>query len=317
MWDKKRGDSRVKELEPSLENLSTIEWESKAREDQDALSNDLINMYLKEIGHIKMLSRDEEIKLANVIKLAKNTTDEKLIKDAKLARDKMIEANLRLVVSNAKKYLYSQIDFMDLISEGNLGLIKAVDKYDVDKGFKFSTYATWWIRQSITRSIADNGRTIRLPVHIHETLHKIKRAKIEYLKKTGKEATPALISKMTKIPIHKVQWLSIHIDQIISINAKYGDESDAEIGDFIKDENLNPHEYYEQKIIEDTVIEMLSILTEREQMVMKMRYGISEDTHTLEAIGNKLNISRERVRQIEGKALKKLKIYHQQKNVVE
>src|SRR5690554_3657992 len=317
MWDKKRGDSRVKELEPSLENLSTIEWESKAREDQDALSNDLINMYLKEIGHIKMLSRDEEIKLANVIKLAKNTTDEKLIKDAKLARDKMIEANLRLVVSNAKKYLYSQIDFMDLISEGNLGLIKAVDKYDVDKGFKFSTYATWWIRQSITRSIADNGRTIRLPVHIHETLHKIKRAKIEYLKKTGKEATPALISKMTKIPIHKVQWLSIHIDQIISINAKYGDESDAEIGDFIKDENLNPHEYYEQKIIKDTVIEMLSILTEREQMVMKMRYGISEDTHTLEAIGNKLNISRERVRQIEGKALKKLKIYHQQKNVVE
>lgn len=317
MWDKKRGDSRVKELEPSLENLSTIEWESKAREDQDALSNDLINMYLKEIGHIKMLSRDEEIKLANIIKLAKNTTDEKLIKDAKLARDKMIEANLRLVVSNAKKYLYSQIDFMDLISEGNLGLIKAVDKYDVDKGFKFSTYATWWIRQSITRSIADNGRTIRLPVHIHETLHKIKRAKIEYLKKTGKEATPALISKMTKIPIHKVQWLSIHIDQIISINAKYGDESDAEIGDFIKDENLNPHEYYEQKIIEDTVIEMLSILTEREQMVMKMRYGISEDTHTLEAIGNKLNISRERVRQIEGKALKKLKIYHQQKNVVE
>ena len=294
----------MQELEPSLENLSIIEWETKEIDDHDVLSNDSINIYLKEIGHIKMLTRSEEIELANIMKLAKNSSDQKLIKDAQLARDKMIVANLRLVVSNAKKYLYSRMDLLDLISEGNLGLIKAVDKYDVDKGFKFSTYATWWIRQSITRSIADNGRTIRLPVHIHESLHKIKRAKKEYFNQTGLEASPKEISKMTKISISKVNWLSMNIDQMISIHTKLDGETDSEIGDFIKDDHLNPHEYYEQKIIEDTVIEMLSILTEREQRVMRMRYGISEDPHTLEAIGNKLNISRERVRQIEGKALK-------------
>jgi len=304
------------EYEPSLENLSAIEWESKSNKTNDVLSNDSINMYLKEIGHFKVLSRTEEIRLAKTIKLGKSSNDEKVLSAAKKARDLMIMSNLRLVVSNVKKYMYSQIDFMDLISEGNLGLIKAVDKYEVDKGFKFSTYATWWIRQSIMRSIADNGRTIRLPVHIHDSLSKIKRAKNKYFKETGLEASPTEISKMTGIPLDKVHWLSTHINQIISINTKIGNEEYTEIGDFIKDNNLNPHEYYGEKIIEDSVTEMLSILSEREQTIMKMRYGISENLNTLEEIGNKLNLSRERVRQIENKALKKLRAFHEQKNSI-
>lgn len=307
----------MQEIEPSLEVLSTIEWKSNDKEDDDVILDDSVKMYLKEIGNIKMLSRNEEIELANTIKLAKNSKDAEVLNRAIKARNKMIESNLRLVVSNAKRYLYSQIDFMDLVSEGNLGLIKAVDKFEVDKGFKFSTYATWWIRQAISRFIADYGRTIRLPVHIHETLTLIKRIKQDYYKNNGLEASDEIVSEISKIPLKKVKWLSTHIDHIISISTKVGDEEDSEIGDFIEDDGINPHEYYKQRITEDAVYDMLNQLSEREQVVIKLRYGIDSNMHTLEEIGKKLKLSRERVRQIEGKALKKLRNYHQQKNVVE
>ena len=260
--------------------------------------DDPVRMYLKEIGKVPLLSAEEEIELAKRMEAG----DEE-------AKKKLCEANLRLVVSIAKRYVGRGMLFLDLIQEGNLGLIKAVDKFDWRKGYKFSTYATWWIRQAITRSIADQARTIRIPVHMVETINKLIRVSRQLLQELGREPSPEEIAKEMDITEEKVREILKIAQEPVSLETPIGEEEDSHLGDFIPDDDVPaPAEAAAFTMLKEQLIEVLDTLTEREQKVLTLRFGL-EDGHarTLEEVGRQFDVTRERIRQIEAKALRKLR----------
>jgi len=260
--------------------------------------DDPVRMYLKEIGKVSLLSGDEEIELAKRMELG----DEE-------AKGRLCEANLRLVVSIAKRYVGRGMLFLDLIQEGNLGLIKAVDKFDWRKGYKFSTYATWWIRQAITRSIADQARTIRIPVHMVETINKLIRISRQLLQEFGREPTPEEIAEEMDISVEKVREILKIAQEPVSLETPIGEEEDSHLGDFIPDEDVPaPAEAAAFSMLKEQLIEVLDTLTEREQKVLKLRFGLEDGrARTLEEVGKRFDVTRERIRQIEAKALRKLR----------
>jgi len=264
----------------------------------NAAMDDPVKVYLKEIGRIPLLTAEEEIELA--IKISED--DEK-------AKKRLAEANLRLVVSIAKRYVGRGMQFLDLIQEGNLGLIKAVDKFDYTKGFKFSTYATWWIRQAITRAIADQARTIRIPVHMVETINKVKKAKTQLLHMSGHEPTPEEISEFLEMPVDKVREILRVAQDPVSLETPIGEEEDSHLGDFIPDdEALAPADAASMSILKEQLAEVLKTLTPREEKVLSLRFGLDDgNPKTLEEVGKEFNVTRERIRQIEAKALRKLR----------
>ncbi len=260
--------------------------------------DDPVRMYLKEIGKVPLLTADEELELAKRMEEG----DEE-------AKKKLCEANLRLVVSIAKRYVGRGMQFLDLIQEGNLGLIKAVDKFDWHKGFKFSTYATWWIRQAITRSIADQARTIRIPVHMVETINKQIRITRQLLQELGRDPSPEEIAKEMEIPVEKVREISKIAQEPVSLETPIGEEEDSHLGDFIPDEDVpSPADAAAFSMLKDQLNEVLATLTDREQEVLRLRFGLDDGRQrTLEEVGQQFNVTRERIRQIEAKALRKLR----------
>ena len=270
--------------------------------------NDPMKIYLKDIGSVPLLSFEEEIELAKQIEQG----DQK-------AKDRLSEANLRLVVSVAKRYMGRGLSLMDLIQEGNIGLIRAVDKYDYRKGNKFSTYATWWIRQAITRAIADQSRTIRIPVHMVETINRLQRVSKELQQNYNREATFEEIAKSMDIDQAKVQEIFQYAQEPVSLEAPVGDEEDNVLSDFIKDDHVvSPHEAASYEVLKLQMNEALSLLTEREAEVLKLRYGIETGQEmTLEEIGKEFNVTRERIRQIESKALNKLRKKTKSNNLID
>ena len=260
--------------------------------------DDPVRMYLKEIGKVPLLSADEEIELA-----------QKMEKGDEEAKKKLCEANLRLVVSIAKRYVGRGMLFLDLIQEGNLGLIKAVDKFDYRKGYKFSTYATWWIRQAITRSIADQARTIRIPVHMVETINKLIRVSRQLLQTYGREPSPEEIAKEMGISVEKVREIQKIAQEPVSLETPIGEEEDSHLGDFIPDDDVPaPAEAAAFSMLKEQLVEVLDTLTEREQKVLKLRFGLEDGrSRTLEEVGKEFDVTRERIRQIEAKALRKLR----------
>ena len=260
--------------------------------------DDPVRMYLKEIGKVPLLSADEELELATKME----TGD----KDAK---QKLCEANLRLVVSIAKRYVGRGMQFLDLIQEGNMGLIKAVEKFDYRKGFKFSTYATWWIRQAITRSIADQARTIRIPVHMVETINKQIRVTRQLLQELGRDPSPEEIAAEMDIPVEKVREISKIAQEPVSLETPIGEEEDSHLGDFIPDDDIpSPADAAAFSMLKDQLNEVLATLTDREQEVLRLRFGLDDGRQrTLEEVGQQFNVTRERIRQIEAKALRKLR----------
>ncbi|MEI8215657.1 MAG: RNA polymerase sigma factor RpoD [Eubacteriales bacterium] len=260
--------------------------------------DDPVRMYLKEIGKVPLLSGEEEIELAKRMQIG---DDE--------AKKKLCEANLRLVVSIAKRYVGRGMLFLDLIQEGNLGLIKAVDKFDYKKGFKFSTYATWWIRQAITRSIADQARTIRIPVHMVETINKLIRVSRQLLQEYGREPTPEEIAEEMDIPVEKVREIQKIAQEPVSLETPIGEEEDSHLGDFIPDEDVPaPADAAAFSMLKEQLVEVLDTLTDREQKVLKLRFGLEDGrARTLEEVGRRFDVTRERIRQIEAKALRKLR----------
>lgn len=260
--------------------------------------DDPVRMYLKEIGKVPLLSAEEEIELA---KRMENGDEE--------AKKRLCEANLRLVVSIAKRYVGRGMLFLDLIQEGNLGLIKAVDKFDYRKGYKFSTYATWWIRQAITRSIADQARTIRIPVHMVETINKLIRVSRQLLQTYGREPSPEEIAKEMGISVDKVREIQKIAQEPVSLETPIGEEEDSHLGDFIPDEDVPaPAEAAAFSMLKEQLVEVLDTLTERERKVLKLRFGLEDGrSRTLEEVGKEFDVTRERIRQIEAKALRKLR----------
>lgn len=264
----------------------------------NAAMDDPVKVYLKEIGRIPLLTAEEEIELA--IKIADDDPN---------AKKRLAEANLRLVVSIAKRYVGRGMQFLDLIQEGNLGLIKAVDKFDYTKGFKFSTYATWWIRQAITRAIADQARTIRIPVHMVETINKVKKANSQLLHQNGREATPEEIGEFLDMPVDKVREILRVAQEPVSLETPIGEEEDSHLGDFIPDDDAPaPAEAASLVLLKEQINQVLSTLTEREEKVLRLRFGLEDGrSRTLEEVGQQFNVTRERIRQIEAKALRKLR----------
>jgi len=260
--------------------------------------DDPVRMYLKEIGKVPLLSSEEEIDLANRIEQG----DQR-------AKKKLAEANLRLVVSIAKRYVGRGMLFLDLIQEGNLGLIKAVEKFDYRKGFKFSTYATWWIRQAITRAIADQARTIRIPVHMVETINKLIRVQRQLLQELGRDPFPEEISKVMDLPVDKVREIQKIAQEPVSLETPIGEEEDSHLGDFIPDDDaLAPAEAAAFTMLKEQLINVLDTLTPREEKVLRLRFGLDDGrARTLEEVGKEFNVTRERIRQIEAKALRKLR----------
>jgi len=266
-------------------------------EDIPNLSDDSVRMYLREIGRIPLLSTEEEIKLAKRIEHGDQ-----------LAKKKLTEANLRLVVSIAKKYIGRGLSLLDLIQEGNSGLIRAVEKFDYKKGFKFSTYATWWVRQAITRAIADQARTIRIPVHMIETINKLIRVQRQLVQELGREPTPSEIAKELGIDEDKVNHIIKISQETVSLEAPVGEEDDSQLSDFLEDkESMSPQEAAVYELMRGHVDEFLNLLPPREQKILRMRFGLENGrAHTLEEVGQEFGVTRERIRQIEAKALKKL-----------
>lgn len=260
--------------------------------------DDPVRMYLKEIGKVPLLSPDEEIELAKKIELG----DEE-------AKKKLAESNLRLVVSIAKRYAGRGMQLLDLIQEGNLGLIKAVEKFDYRKGYKFSTYATWWIRQAITRAIADQARTIRIPVHMVETINRLVRTQRQLVQKLGREATPEELAKELDMPVDRVREIMKISQDPVSLETPIGEEEDSHLGDFIQDNNVEvPADAATYTLLHEQLMDVLSTLTEREQKVLRLRFGLDDGRpRTLEEVGRQFNVTRERIRQIEAKALRKLR----------
>ncbi len=261
-------------------------------------TEDPVRMYLKEIGKVPLLSMEDEIELAKRIELG----DEE-------AKQKLAEANLRLVVSIAKRYVGRGMQFLDLIQEGNLGLIKAVEKFDYKKGYKFSTYATWWIRQAITRAIADQARTIRIPVHMVETINRLIRVSRQLLQELGREPTAEEISERMDLPVERVREIMKISQEPVSLETPIGEEEDSHLGDFIQDDHVMvPADAAAFTLLHEQLMEVLDTLTEREQKVLKLRFGLVDGRpRTLEEVGKEFNVTRERIRQIEAKALRKLR----------
>ena len=289
---------------PETEELAEIEEVTSSElADTDALmdsfsTDDPVRMYLKEIGKVPLLTADEEIELAKRMEEG----DEE-------AKKRLAEANLRLVVSIAKRYVGRGMLFLDLIQEGNLGLIKAVEKFDYNKGFKFSTYATWWIRQAITRAIADQARTIRIPVHMVETINKLVRVSRQLLQELGREPTPEEIAERMEIPVERVREILKISQEPVSLETPIGEEEDSHLGDFIQDDNVPvPADAAAFTLLKEQLVEVLGTLTDREQKVLKLRFGLVDGrARTLEEVGREFSVTRERIRQIEAKALRKLR----------
>ena len=265
---------------------------------KNASINDPVRMYLKEIGKISLLSLDEELALSKRVEEG----DEE-------AKRLLAESNLRLVVSIAKRYVGRNLSFLDLIQEGNIGLMKAVDKFDASKGYKFSTYATWWIRQAITRAIADQAKTIRVPVHMVETINKLKRIQRQMTLELNREPTEAELAKKMNTTEEKVREIFKISQDPLSLETPIGEEDDSHLGDFLKDESsMSPEEYAINEVLKEEIEEVLCTLTPREEEVLKLRFGLKGGTcHTLEEVGNMFGVTRERIRQIEAKALRKLR----------
>ncbi len=298
-------DREIETLEEEIEAekiLSSTAKKATKDSDEDFAKSvavdDPVRMYLKEIGKVPLLTAEEEIDLAKRMEAG----DE-------YAKQKLCEANLRLVVSIAKKYVGRGMLFLDLIQEGNLGLIKAVDKFDWRKGYKFSTYATWWIRQAITRSIADQARTIRIPVHMVETINKLMRIQRQLLQEYGRDATPEEIAAEMDITVEKVREILKIAQEPVSLETPIGEEEDSHLGDFIPDEEVPaPVEAAAFSMLKEQLIEVLDTLTDREQKVLKLRFGLEDGrARTLEEVGKQFDVTRERIRQIEAKALRKLR----------
>ncbi len=281
-------------LDDSVENYEEIDLSVP----EGVSIEDPVRMYLKEIGKVPLLSADEEIELA---KRMEDGDDE--------ARKRLAEANLRLVVSIAKRYVGRGMLFLDLIQEGNLGLIKAVEKFDYRKGYKFSTYATWWIRQAITRAIADQARTIRIPVHMVETINKLVRVSRQLLQELGREPSPEEIAVQMKIPVERVREILKISQEPVSLETPIGEEEDSHLGDFIQDDNVPvPSDAAAFTLLKEQLMEVLVTLTDREQKVLRLRFGLDDGrARTLEEVGKEFNVTRERIRQIEAKALRKLR----------
>lgn len=265
---------------------------------KDLTINDPVRMYLKEIGQIKLLTMDEELELAD-----------RIIAGDERAKSTLAEANLRLVVSIAKRYVGRGMLFLDLIQEGNIGLMKAVEKFDVSKGYKFSTYATWWIRQAITRAIADQARTIRVPVHMVETINKLARIQRQLTLELNREPSEQELAKKMNMSVEKVRDIYKISQEPVSLETPIGEEDDSHLGDFIKDErNMSPEEYATNEMLKDEISEVLLTLTEREEKVIRLRFGLEDGkSRTLEEVGQMFGVTRERIRQIEAKALRKLR----------
>ena len=280
-------------------------------ENVDQFADDSVRLYLREIGKIPLLSNEEEVDLAY-----------RIVKGEKKAKDKMVEANMRLVVSIAKRYSGRGLDFLDLIQEGNTGLLRAVEKFDPDKGFKFSTYATWWIRQAITRAIADQARTIRIPVHMVETINKVLRATRKLTNELNREPSVEEIAKEMGMEPEKVDYVMKIKQDIASLDAtvgRDGDDEDSVLGDFLEDEGrVSPEDAAAAQMLKEQIAEILSSLSEREQKVVKLRFGIGGGRpHTLEEVGAEFSVTRERIRQIEAKALSKLRKHKDTKKLHE
>ncbi len=288
--------------------------------------DDPVRMYLKEIGRVDLLTNEEETTLAITVsegRLAQeqlNDPDleldedtrlelEKLVRKAEIAKSRLVEANLRLVVANAKKYVGRGMQFLDLIQEGNMGLMKAVDKFDYVKGFKFSTYATWWIRQAITRAVADQARTIRIPVHMVETINKLVRVQRQLVQELSREPYPEELAAKMGISVEKVQMIQKIAQEPISLESPVGEEEDSSLGDFVSDPNgETPYDFTSKEMLKRELDGILETLTDREEMVLRMRFGLLDGrTRTLEEVGKEFGVTRERIRQIEAKALRKLK----------
>ncbi len=277
----------------------------------DDISDDSVRLYLREIGKIPLLNAEEEMELAH-----------RVIQGDKRAKDKMAEANMRLVVSIAKRYSGRGLDFLDLIQEGNTGLLRAVEKFDPDKGFKFSTYATWWIRQAITRAIADQARTIRIPVHMVETINKLLRTQRRMTQELNREPTIEELSKELDMEPEKIEYVMKIKQDISSLDAGVGhdgDEEDSVLGDFIEDEDtVSPEESATNQLLKEQVNDVLSSLSDREQKIVRMRFGLDNGkSHTLEEVGQEFAVTRERIRQIEAKALAKLRKHKDAKKLYE
>ena len=320
------------DVEPPMEEIAEIEEEELV--DPNALVDsfnidDPVRMYLKEIGKVSLLTADEEVSLATAMVAGSEAQErltaaeedgealsdedrqalERAVRLGETSKQKLAEANLRLVVSIAKRYVGRGMLFLDLIQEGNLGLIKAVEKFDYTKGYKFSTYATWWIRQAITRAIADQARTIRIPVHMVETINKVIRVSRQLLQELGHDPSPEEISTEMGMPVDRVREILKIAQEPVSLETPIGEEEDSHLGDFIPDEGASePSEAASFTLLKEQLIDVLSTLTPREEKVLKLRFGIEDGrTRTLEEVGKEFNVTRERIRQIEAKALRKLR----------
>ena len=313
---------------PSLKDEDQLEDDD--RDDEEVIdlagiaSDDTVGLYLKEMARVPLLTTEQEVRLAQQlekgkaarIKLSKNGHNEntrqrleKSIEEGRVAREHLIKANTRLVVSIAKKYIGRGVPFLDLIQEGNLGLMKAVEKFDYSRGFRFSTYATWWIRQTITRAIADQGRTIRVPVHMSDRIRRLYKAARELEQSYGRQATPEEIAEELEVEPRKIQWMLKVSWQPLSLESPVGEEDDSELGLFIEDETTpTPTQSVYQDLLHDKLEQVLSTLPPREARILRMRFGlINGQSYTLEQVGQKFGLTRERIRQIEGKALRRLR----------
>ena len=290
------------EEEPDIEDLKEVEdlkLDQITDTSYEGISvDDPVRMYLREIGKIPLLSYEKELELAK-----------RILENDEEAKQELAEANLRLVVSIAKKYVGRGMLFLDLIQEGNMGLIKAVEKFDYTKGFKFSTYATWWIRQAITRAIADQARTIRIPVHMVETINRLIRTSRHLLQQLGREPTPEEIAQEMELPVEKVMEIQKIAQDPVSLETPIGEEDDSHLGDFIQDEDSPaPHDAASYTLLREQLEEVMNTLTPREAKVLKLRFGLEDGkARTLEEVGKEFDVTRERIRQIEAKALRKLR----------
>ena len=296
--------SEIDKIESEVENFGVGENMERILEQEGVTIDDPVRMYLKEIGRVPLLDYDSELELAKIM-----TDESKPAEERQAAQDKLVEANLRLVVSIAKRYVGKGMFFLDLIQEGNLGLMKAVEKFDYTKGYKFSTYATWWIRQAINRAIADQARTIRIPVHMVETIHKVNRYQRQMLQELGREATADEIGEKMGMSADKVREIMKIAQEPVSLETPIGEEEDTHLGDFIPDEDTPaPADAASQTILREVLDRELHTLTPREEHVIKLRFGLYDGRcRTLEEVGKEFDITRERIRQIEAKALRKLR----------
>jgi len=320
--DEVEEDFKTREEEAEL--LKAIEEDEEAFDLSGISSDDTVGLYLKEMARVPLLTTEEEVRLAKLLvkgeeaerELAKNSHDpeerarlEKIMEEGKAAREHLIKANTRLVVSIAKKYMGRGVPFLDLIQEGNLGLMKAVEKFDYRRGYRFSTYATWWIRQTITRAIADQGRTIRVPVHMSDRIRRLYKTARQLEQERGRKPTPEEIAEEMDLEPRKVQWMLKVSWRPLSLERPVGEEEDSELGSFIEDDSTpTPTQSAYQHLLREKMEEVLSTLTPREARILRLRFGLQNGrSYTLEEVGQKFGLTRERIRQIEGKALRRLR----------